>query len=535
MSGHQKSVIIIGSGAGGTALAARLAQKGFKVTVYEKNSFSGGRLSLIHKNGHRFDQGPSLYLMPKIFEETFNDLGEKVSDHLELMKCESNYMIHFNDGDKFELSCDLAKTYEQLKKHEGADESTLLRFLDFLKETHVHYERSIDFALKKNYENWWDEFQLKNVPHLFTLHLFDKVYNRTKQFFMTDKMRRAFTFQSMYIGMSPFDSPAPYNFLQYTEFAEGIWYPKGGFHKVVEQLENIATKKHDAKFIYNSPIEKIIVDSNNVAKGIKLENGEEKYADLVVCNADLVYAYNKLLPPTKYAEQLGEKSLLTSSSISFYWGLKRKISGLHAHNIFMAEEYQASFDDIFKKHTMPKDPSFYIHVPSLMDPSAAPEGKQTMVVLLPVSHLAPNNEHSIDELVKAARAKVIKTIESRLKIANFEELIETEVINDPRTWQAKFNLWKGSILGLAHNIFQVLYFRPGTRSHLFKNLYFVGASAHPGTGVPVVLAGAKLVATQIMEDLGMIKREDNRSAIFFQYFLLILVVFAFIKLFMMLF
>lgn len=163
---------------------------------------------------------------------------------------------------------------------------------------------------------------------------------------------------------------------------------KGGFHKVVEQLENIATKKHDAKFIYNSPIEKIIIDENKVAKGIRLENGEEKYADIVVCNAgnsyanlcewhltehnivfflDLVYAYNKLLPKTKYAEQIGEKSLFTSSSISFYWGLKRKITGLHAHNIFMAEEYKASFDDIFKKHSMPKDPSFYIHVPSHMD------------------------------------------------------------------------------------------------------------------------------------------------------------------------
>lgn len=149
--------------------------------------------------------------------------------------------------------------------------------------------------------------------------------------------------------------------------------------------------------------------------------------------------------------------------------------------------------------------------------------------MLPIGHLTPNNEYRIDDLVKSARAKVIQTIEKRLKITNFEELIETEVINDPRTWQAKFNLWKGSILGLAHNVFQVLYFRPGTRSHLFKNLYFVGASAHPGTGVPVVLAGAKLVATQIMEDVGLIERKDNRSTIFLQYIIVILAVFAFIN------
>lgn len=166
---------------------------------------------------------------------------------------------------------------------------------------------------------------------------------------------------------------------------------------------------------------------------------------------------------------------------------------------------------------------------------ATPEGKETFVVLLPISHLAPNNENSIDELVKIGRAKVIKTLEARLKITNFEELIETETMNDPRTWQSKFNLWKGSALGLSHNIFQVLWFRPGTRSPLFKNLYFVGASAQPGTGVPVVLAGAKMVAKQIMEDVGLIEREDNRPTIFFQYFLLILVILAFVKLIMMLF
>ncbi|XP_055314235.1 uncharacterized protein LOC129575208 [Sitodiplosis mosellana] len=526
MSAKRKSVIIIGSGAGGTSLAARLAHQGFDVTVYEKNDFSGGRLSLIHKNGHRFDQGPSLYLMPKLFEETFSDLGEKVSDHLDLLKCETNYLVHFHDGDQFELSCDLAKMCEQLKNYEGDDEQTVLRFMDFLKETHIHYERSVDIALRRSFPNWYDEFQLKHLPNLFKLHLWDTVYNRTKKFFLSDKMRKAFTFQSMYIGMSPYDAPAPYSFLSYTEFAEGIFYPRGGFHKVVEELEKIATKKFDAKFVYNTGIEKIIVDENQVVKGVRLENGEEKYADLVVCNADLVYAYNKLLPPTPYGKSLGEDSQFTSSSISFYWGMKRKMPEFHVHNIFLAEAYSRSFDDIFKRHLLPEDPSFYINVPSRIDPSAAPEGKETLVVLLPISHITPENENRIDELLKIARARVIKTIEARLKIGNLEELIETEIINDPRTWQAKFNLWKGSILGLSHNITQVLALRPKIRSHLFKNLYFVGASTQPGTGVPIVLAGAKMVEKEIMEDVGMIERVDDRPTIFFQYILFVLFIIA---------
>lgn len=197
---NRKKVIIIGSGIGGTSIAARLAKNGFDVTVYEKNSFSGGRLSLLHKNGHRFDQGPSLYLMPKIFEETYQDLGESIDKHLDLLKCPKNYTVHFHDGDRFELSCDLADMYKQIRRYEGDGEETLHKFLAFLQETHVHYEHSVSAALQTNYEKWWHEFQLKFLPKVIKLHLWDTVYNRVTKFFDSDKMRKAFTFQSMYIG-----------------------------------------------------------------------------------------------------------------------------------------------------------------------------------------------------------------------------------------------------------------------------------------------------------------------------------------------
>lgn len=320
--------------------------------------------------------------------------------------------------------------------------------------------------------------------------------------------------------MSPHDCPAMFNLLQYTELAEGVWYPRGGFHKVVESLERIATKKYDARFEYGTGIERIIVDENNVAKGVRMEDGREEMADIVVCNADLVYAYNNLLPATTYGKKLGTTGAQASSSFSFYWGMKRKMPELDVHNIFIAKNYKKSFDDIFQRHSLPEDPSFYVNVPSRIDPTAAPEGKETVVVLLPMSHLAPNNEDSITELAAAARQMIIDKLEKLLKIKNLEDLIETEVINDPRTWQSKFNLWKGSILGLSHGIPQVLHYRPSTRSPLFKNLYFVGASAHPGTGVPIVLCGAKLVENQILGDLGMVERKNDDAKIFLEFLLL---------------
>lgn len=247
--------------------------------------------------------------------------------------------------------------------------------------------------------------------------------------------------------MSPHDTPAMFNLLQYTEIAEGVWYPRGGFHKVIEALERIAVK-FGAKFQYNANVEKILVDDANVARGVEFSDGTKDYADIVVCNADLLYAYNHLLPETKYGKQLGEKADLTSSSISFYWGLSRKLPELDVHNVFLANDYKSSFDTVFHQQVLSDDPFFYVNVPSRIDQSAAPEGKETVVLLLPVSHISANNQDCMEQWVKRARSLVIRILEDRLQMKDFESLIETEVINDPYTWQSKFNLWKGAILGM---------------------------------------------------------------------------------------
>lgn len=319
--------------------------------------------------------------------------------------------------------------------------------------------------------------------------------------------------------MSPYDTPALFNLLQYTEIAEGVWYPRGGFHKVIEALENIARKKFGATFFYNKNVDRIIVDDENVARGVRFDDGTEDYADIIVCNADLVYTYNHLLPKSAYGTKLGEKAVLTSSSISFYWGLSRKLPELDVHNVFLAKDYKASFDTVFQQQILSDDPFFYVNVPSRIDESAAPDGKETVVVLLPIAHITENNKDCLDEWVKRARFRVIQILEERLGLDNFQALIETEIINDPRTWQSKFNLWKGAILGMSHSIPQVLHYRPSIRSGIFKNLYFVGASAHPGTGVPIVLCGAKLVQKQILKDYGLVARNNADIIILTQYIL----------------
>lgn len=280
--------------------------------------------------------------------------------------------------------------------------------------------------------------------------------------------------------MSPYDAPAVYSLLQYTEFAEGIWYPRGGFNMVVKRLEAIAANKYGANFIYNVPVAKINTTGRRVT-GITLESGQVIEADAVVCNADLVYAYHHLLPPCKWTRNTLARKKLTSSSISFYWSMSTQIPQLDVHNIFLAEAYQESFDEIFNDHSLPSEASFYVNVPSRIDPSAAPPNKDSIIVLVPIGHMQSktgnSTEENYPEMVKTARKMVLEVIQRRLGIDNFEDLIEHESVNDPSVWQSKFNLWRGSILGLSHDVLQVLWFRPSTKDSTdrFDNLFFVGA------------------------------------------------------------
>ncbi|KAK1775335.1 putative phytoene dehydrogenase [Copromyces sp. CBS 386.78] len=505
-----RSAIVVGAGAGGIAIAARLAKAGVDVTVLEKNDFTGGRCSLIHtKDGYRFDQGPSLLLLPGLFRETFEDLGTTLEQEgVELLQCFPNYNIWFSDGKRFSPTTDTAAMKLEIEKWEGPD--GFRRYLSWMAESHQHYETSLRHVLHRNFKSIFELADPRLVIRLLlALHPFESIWHRAGRFFKTDRMQRVFTFATMYMGMSPFEAPATYSLLQYSELAEGIWYPRGGFHKVLEALVNIG-ERMGVKYRLGTGVSKVLTDGGKNGKkpkatGVQLENGEVLNADLVVVNADLVYAYNNLLPKEiggieRYASKLNNRKA-SCSSISFYWSLSRKAPELETHNIFLAEEYKESFDAIFERQALPDDPSFYIHVPSRVDPSAAPPNRDAIIALVPVGHLLQNGEpeHDWPTLVSKARAGVLATIEARTGLS-LSPLITNEIINTPYTWETKFNLSKGAILGLAHDFFNVLAFRPRTKAKGLDNAYFVGASTHPGTGVPIVLAGAKITAEQILEE-----------------------------------
>ena len=432
---------------------------------------------------------------------------------MHLMKCDPNYNLWFSDGESFELSTDVARMKDEVEKWEGKD--GFERYLGFLQEAHRHYELSVTHVLKKNFTSLVSMARPSFLRHLLELHPFESIYSRASKYFWTERLRRVFTFGSMYMGMSPFDAPGTYSLLQYTELAEGIWYPKGGFHRVIQALVDVG-ERLGVEYRLNAPVAQINLvrtgsSASGYAGGITLESGEKLEADVVVINADLVYAYNNLLPPSSRATSL-EKRAASCSSINFYWAMDRIIPELKVHNIFLADDYRESFDDIFKHQLIPKQPSFYVNVPSRIDNTAAPDGKDGVVVLVPVGHLLddregkglnPQSKQDWEAMVSKARTTVFETIEARTGARGLREAVVKELVNTPQSWKDTFNLDKGAILGLSHSFFNVLSFRPSTKHPSIDKLHFVGASTHPGTGVPICLAGSKVTSEQILDDFKM--------------------------------
>jgi phytoene desaturase len=282
----------------------------------------------------------------------------------------------------------------------------------------------------------------------------------------------------------------------------------GGMYRVIETLTAIA-EKLGVRFLYNAPGKQLRVEGNQVT-GVILEDGSFLTADLFVGNADLPYIYKELLPDAAEARKL-EKGKYTCSTIMFYWGADKLYPEIGHHNVFLAGDYKLSFDSIFKNHTLPDEPSFYVHAPARTDPTCAPGGQDTLMILVPVGHLDQSHTQDWESLVTRARDTVFERLANQLGVNDLRQHIKFEIAYTPLDWKEQFNLVKGAAFGLSHNFQQVGYLRPQNRHARYKNLYFAGASTHPGTGLPIVLLSAKLTTERIMKEFGHYDEQQARQ------------------------
>jgi phytoene desaturase len=487
------SVVVIGAGIGGIATAIYLARRGMHVTVFEKNADVGGRFNQFTCEGHRFDSGPTLLIMPLVYEAEFAAMGAAFHEMLDLQRIDPTYHLVFDDGRQLALTADMTSMYQQLEAFEAG---SFQGFLRYMHEGQRHYDLAMEQLVLRAFRSAGAFFNFRNLPLLYQLKPLFRHYRHMDTYFSEPRLKAAFTFQDVYMGLSPFDAPATFSMMSYTELAHGVWYPKGGMYTVVEALMNIA-QQAGVEFVLETTIKRIEVDGSSV-RGVILEDGQQLSADIIVANADLPYVYQHLLPDDKLSAQLQRKQF-SCSTISFFWGVDKTYPTLPLHTLFLTDDYRENFEKISHSLPLSEKPSLYIHAPTRIDPTAAPVGEDTLIAIVPVGHLLEEDTQDWVQIRDEARQAVFKRL-ALVGITDLEAHLKFEVNYTPLSWYKRYNLTKGATHGLAHTLLQLGYLRPQNRHPHYRNLYFVGASTHPGTGVPTALVSARLVANRIRDE-----------------------------------
>ena len=488
-----KSVLVIGAGIGGIVAATHLAKHGIKVTVIEKNSRAGGRCDRISRAGHHFDTGPTLLVMPLLYEAEFQALGTSMREMLDLQRVDPTYHVVFDDGSQIALTSDMKSMQEQLETFEPG---SFQGFMRYMTEGHRHYTLGIERLVNRDFRKASDFFSLKNIPLLYQVKPLANHYRNMSAYFDDPRLKAAFTFQDVYMGLSPFEAPATFSMMPYTELAHGVWYPRGGMYSVIEALVKLA-QEAGVEFMFDASVVRVDVNASH-AHGVVLDDGQQLTADAVLANADLPYIYNDLLPDQKLAKSLSRKRF-SCSVISFFWGVDKKYESLPPHTLFLAHDYRENFKSIIDELDLPENPSLYVHAPARLDPSMAPEGQDTVIAIVPVGHMSENGDQDWAKIRDEARGHVFRRL-AALGVTDLESHIKFETNFTPLSWRKRYNLMKGSTHGLCHNLTQLGYFRPKNKHPRYDNLYFTGASTHPGTGMPTAMISGRLSAQRIMDD-----------------------------------
>ena len=487
-----KSVIIIGSGLGGLATALRLSNKGYKVTILEKHNSAGGRLNKLVLDGFKFDLGPSFMSMTYELDELFNSINEKVPVQLE--KLDPIYQVFFDGQSK------PRKVWSDLKKLEKefyAIEPNVKQKIDeYLARAEKFFNDTEKTVIKSNFNGKLEYvFKLSRVPWKHIPYLFKTIWNEVEKTFQSNELRIIFSLVAFFLGATPFKTPAIYSILNYTELKHnGYWRVKGGMYKIVEEIINILERR-GVKIYYNTEIVGV-ANSNGKLNELIDQNGKKWYADIFISNSDAASFRGSILNRKKYDRQNLDKMHWTLAPFTIYLGVNGKIKNLIYHNYFLGNNFKSYADKIFTSSISPEKPYYYVNVPSISEPDAAPEGCESLFILCPVPDLRfkadwDDAEQLADNIISDLSKRIGFDIKSNLK---------TMKVMTPKDWESSFNLYRGSGLGLAHDINLVGAFRPSNKDEYFPNLYYVGASTTPGTGLPMVIISSKLVTERILKD-----------------------------------
>jgi phytoene desaturase len=488
-------VLVIGAGPGGLAASLLLAQAGLDVQVIERLPRVGGRCSAIEADGFRFDLGPTFFLYPQVLERIFRVVGRDLHTEIPMVRLDPQYRIAFGSGGQLDCTPDVSRMEAEIAKIAPNDAKSLRRFLA---ENRAKME-GFRPILERPFLRWRDLLSRDLLRMLPVLRPWNSVDRELGRYFADPRIRLAFTFQSKYLGMSPFNCPSLFSILSFLEYEYGVWHPIGGCAAVSEGMARVAAEM-GVKFALGEEVKEILFDGR---RAVGVRTGEAEYrADAVVINADFAHAMTKLVPDRlrrRWTDRKIERKKFSCSTFMMYLGIDGRCDDLPHHTIHTAADYLGNLADIEVHHRLTEDTSFYVQNPCVTDLSLAPKGMSTLYVLAPVTHQHSNVDWSKE--TPRFRAGLLHQLR-KIGLGDVERRIRFEKVVTPDDWESRYAVHRGATFNLAHTLGQMLNFRPRNRFEDLDGVYLVGGGTHPGSGLPVIYESARISSRLLLADLG---------------------------------
>lgn len=485
-----KKVIVIGSGFAGLSVACFMAKAGYDVTILEKNATPGGRARKFEEQGFLFDMGPSWYWMPDVFERFFSQFGKKVSDYYELVRLSPSYQVIYSEHDKWDIPASVNELASFLDSIEaGAGKKLTL----FLQEAAVKYEVGIKDLVFKPGRSITEFLTYDFFKGLLKLDLFTSHSAHVKKYFSNPKIISLLEFPVLFLGAKPEQTPALYSLMNYADINLGTWYPKGGMHKIVEGMVALATSL-GVKIKFNQAVTRFVHQEGKITKVIT--SADEHVCDIVIAGADYHHIDQEVIesPYRNYSASYWDKRTMAPSSLLFYLGIDKKLTGLQHHNLFFDEDFGQHAIEIYDQPQWPSKPLFYVSCPSVTDHLVAPEGKENVFILIPV---APGIEDT-----PAIREKYFDMVMQRLETLTNQSIKQHIIFKRSyahQNFMEDYNSFKGNAYGLANTLMQTALLKPSLKSKKLNNLFFTGQLTVPGPGVPPSLISGEVVAKEVIK------------------------------------
>lgn len=491
-----KRAVIVGAGPGGLATSLLLAAAGLDVTVLERQERAGGRTAALEAEGFRFDVGPTFFLYPRVLEEIFATAGLDLHREVELVRLDPQYRIEFGAGGRLDATPHLEEMERQVAAVSPRDAGELRRFMRDNRDK-LDAFRPI---LESPFESWRDVATTDMARLLPLVRPWSSLDGDLSRYFSDERIRMAFSFQSKYLGMSPFRCPSLFSILSFLEYEHGVFHPLGGCAAVSEAMARCA-RRLGVDVRLGEEVKEVVFDDRR-AVAVRTDRALHP-SDAVVMNADFAHAMRRLVPDhlrRRWSNERIESKKYSCSTFMLYLGIDGVYDELPHHTIYIAEDYRRNLDEIENRHVLSPDPSFYVQNACVTDPSLAPPGRSTLYVLVPVTHQHPN----VDWRREAAgyRRLVLDRLQ-KVGLRDVEKRIRYERMVTPADWEHGMRVFRGATFNLAHSLGQMLHLRPRNRFDDVDGMYLVGGGTHPGSGLPVIFESARISSRLLLEDLGV--------------------------------